>query len=96
MLAGECLKVFAILVCATLSSCALAGLEGPERQAQAKVELKQLSNALIQIAPSPIGLGDYSPAPDEDYQAPISAQAPPVESHSETGWVGGKPESQSC
>ena len=93
MLAGECLKVFAIFVCASLSSCALAGLEGPERQAQAKVALKQLSNALTQSLPSPIDLGDYSPAPDEEYQAqaPVPAQAPLVESHSETGWIGGEP-----
>jgi hypothetical protein len=40
------MKAIALVVCASLSSCALAGLEGPQRQARAQAALRDLPNEL--------------------------------------------------
>jgi hypothetical protein len=43
-----------VLTCALLSGCALAGLEGPERQAKAQESLRNLPEEVAQI-PAAIG-----------------------------------------
>jgi hypothetical protein len=58
-------KAFVILVCASLSSCALVGVYGPERKAIAQENLRKIPALLAQVPLSVLNAygnsgGDYS------------------------------------
>jgi hypothetical protein len=56
-----------LVACTLLSGCALAGLEGPERQAQAQQALRDLPGQVAQLPGDIVGSGgggDYTPSYD--------------------------------
>jgi hypothetical protein len=64
IITSKVVKAVLLIACAALSGCALAGLEGPERQAKAKEALHNLQN---QLANQNSGSGYYAPATSSRY-----------------------------